>query len=181
MRQSKFMNEDRLTFVSRVDQMQEYLAQFQSSELDILCPECFATVRKTIVHDGYIVCGCDCYQRVFQPGAEAKIAALTTADWHQYITKSEGKACLDAVNRNDPIVNPALSPNYDIWCPGCERERKLAVKAVWLTRNKEYVCTYGVCAACMDRAQAMSDAQRDDFMDLVSDRLADRYLFLPKL
>jgi hypothetical protein len=118
------MNEDKTgAFIARVDQMQEYLAQFQSAELGILCPECFSTVRKTVVHGGYIVCGCDCYQRVFAPEAEAKVAALRSADWHQYVKKAKGKEFVDAVNRKDPIVNPALSSNYDIWCPGCKRER----------------------------------------------------------
>jgi hypothetical protein len=175
------MNEDKTgAYIARADQMQEYLAQFSAGELDILCPECFATVRKTIVHGGYIACGCDCYQRIFAPDAEAKVAALRSPDWYQYVKEAKGKEFVDAINRNEAIVNPALSPNYDIWCPGCQRERKLAGHAVWLTPKKEYVCTYGVCAACMERAQAMNDAQRDDFMDLVSDRLAARYPFLPK-
>ena len=179
---SKLMNQCRAgMFVSRLDQLQESLADFESTALDILCPECFAAVRKTVVYGGYILCRCDCYVRVFAPDVEAKVAALTTADWHQYVTKAKGKAFVDALNRNDRIVNPATSPNYNIWCPGCKRERKLAGKGVWLTPQKEYICTYGDCANCIDRAQVMTDSERDDYMDLVSDRLAARYPFLPKL
>jgi hypothetical protein len=85
---------------------------------------------------------------------------------------------VDAINRNDLIVNPALSGNYDMWCPGCQGERKLAGKAVWLTVQEEYVCTYGVCAACLDRVQALSDSPRAKFLNLVWDRLEARYPFL---
>jgi hypothetical protein len=117
---------------------------------------------------------------VFEPDREAKVAAITPAAWQEYIKESKGKALVDARNRNDPLVNPARSPNYDIWCPGCKRECKVAGKGVWLTLKKEYVCTYGVCETCLDRGQAMSSSQYDDFTDEIADRLSARYPFLAK-
>ena len=152
------------------------MLEHPTAQTDILCPQCFDIVRKTELPGPFIAFWCGCYARVFDPANSERFTSLSGYDWSRYIRSSCGMKIIEELNRNQPLINPSQLGNYDIWCPACERHRKIGAKCVWLPDNDEQrAVTYGVCLPCYERTQRMEAEQRSAFMDLVADKLAARY------
>jgi hypothetical protein len=157
--------------ITTIDQREEMLRGRPHTELGFLCPECFVPVLKTILDGGAIYCGCDCYTRLFDD--LEKVERITSQIWADYIQKSVGQKFLQ-----QPIVNPSRSPNYNCRCPGCRRDRNAAVIGAWISPDGELVCTYGVCKACIEHMEGLSEEARNKEGDRISEQLSEWFPFL---
>jgi hypothetical protein len=156
------------------DAVEQLISGKQSADTGVLCPQCFEPVRKTPIERG-VICRCSCYMRGFEDAEKGDRLSIDT--WATYIKESTGRKICEAAN-NDAIINIALAPNYDCWCPGCRRERKLGAKVIWVSLAEEYVCTWGACKACAEAMRGASKSARYEFNSLCQDRLLERYPFL---
>lgn len=158
------------------------MAKWPTVELDFYCPYCFALVKKsTHVSEEmgtHWTCWCDCYARAYDD--PKRVAEVTLEVWNEYISMSDNYAFVQVLNRcggaeNLEIIN-GLSGNYDIWCPGCGRPRKLGGKGMWLSKpDRKYVCAYGVCSACMDKQNTLNEQEMTAFIDRAVERLIAHY------
>jgi hypothetical protein len=116
---------------------------------------------------------------VFEPGNDRHLA-LSSTIWQQFLEEfgakdPSNKAFQDAFARGDhvrPIINPSTAPEYDCWCPGCRRNRKLGGRSVWVSNQGAHVATYGLCRPCMDW---ITSSQEEG--ELLSQRCEDNLLF----
>jgi hypothetical protein len=155
------------------EESHKILSQGQITSTGFLCDDCFGEIQKSD-QGKFVIFWCSCYARGFEADSP-RAASLTQEKWRTFREASIGRKAL-----NTPIVNPARSPNYDCWCPGCGRERKQAIFAVWTSNSEQYVCSYGVCRACGERMKNLSEATRSKEADKITERLLGRYPFLQK-
>jgi hypothetical protein len=148
-------------------------------------PNCFQSIEQITLDDGIVGLLCGCYGRLFASGNE-RYKRLTTKLWHEFIDNSRekdpiGHAFIEEISEgalNRPLVNPSAAPNYDRWCPLCQRNRKIGIISLWLSPKEKFVATYGVCRACARRYTASSKEQQDAIIQLCEDRLLEQYPFL---
>jgi hypothetical protein len=173
------------SFIGQLSDKKKILASSPISKTGMLCPECFSEISTAEVQGKFLIFFCDCYSRIFEPDSP-RAASLTAQAWHQFIRASQGYKIASALNEQDcdisaaPIVNVSAAPNYEVWCPACARDRKIAAKGVWVSEQGHLVCVYGVCSGCMQRVSNLSPEEQEREIDLVTARLGERYPFLRK-
>jgi hypothetical protein len=165
------------SFITKRENLRELLTNNPDEVTEVLCVECFTPVHRAALSPGATILFCECYARVFEPGNDRHLN-LTTRHWAGYIQTSRqdnpiGYQLRDALDRGEakgPIINQSPLSNYDIWCPGCGRDRKIAGKGIWVNELGT-VCVYGLCRPCMT-------AQGDNQTQLCEDRLLEHFPFL---
>lgn len=171
--------------IANINELRKAFGQHPTKETSLLCLYCFNTIRETLLNGGYIGLWCDCYARIFEPG-NPRAATVTERIWQGFIDESHKKhqtdwnllGTLDDGAMDCPIVNPAAHGNYDCWCPGCRRDRKLSGKIVWASPQGVHVATYGVCTRCFCLIETASGLDRSLVINRIETQLVSRYPIL---
>lgn len=170
--------------IAKIDELRKTFEKHPTKETGLLCPYCFNAIRETLMNGGYIGLWCDCYARIFEPG-NSRFATVTERIWQGFIDETHRKhsmeplmTALDAGAMDCPIINPAAHVNYDCWCPGCGRNRKLGGKVVWASPKGVHVATYGVCSKCFCLIEAAAGIDRSLLTNRIETQLVSRYPIL---
>jgi hypothetical protein len=155
------------------------LLTYPRKETDTLCLYCLSPVNRISLPNECVLLLCECYSRLFEPGNN-RHNHLSQTLWSEFIEKSQKRNphehCFVQAFQ-EPIINLSTAPNYDCWCPGCQRNRHLGGRSVWLSHQGNYVATYGLCRPC---AIQLSDpvAEGQNAAQRYEDNLLVRYPFL---
>jgi hypothetical protein len=161
--------------IVEMGELEKNLQGSQITPAGRLCDDCFIEVCKA-TSEKFITYWCGCYARVFETG-NPRASSISPEQWQAYKNASAARQAFTQPI-TQPIINPAKSPNYDCWCPGCRRERKLAVIGVWTLKNGQHVCSYGVCRVCREHMEKLSEESRSEEMPKIEAHLLKQYPFL---
>jgi hypothetical protein len=171
--------------IAKIDELRKAFGEHPTKETGLMCCYCFDAISKTLLNGGYIGLWCSCYARIFEPG-NPRAATVTERIWQGFIDKSHRNnsrdwsllGTLDDGAMDCPIINSAAHENYDCWCPGCARDRKLGGKVVWALPQGVHVTTYGVCPKCFRLSETTAGIDRSLLINRIEARLVGRYPIL---
>jgi hypothetical protein len=164
-----------MSIIANIEELKGFLREHPHRDTGVLCTNCFEPVAQITFPQEDVMLSCGCYARWFDPENKT-YRDVTTQRWSDYLETSRKKhpvehGLITALGNGalfQAIINPSPYPNFDIWCPGCNRHGKISGRSIWVNAQGELVCVYGLCGLCAER---LSDKTAQTY----EERLLERF------